>query len=218
MSSDYEMWITWDNDTQRFPIRPLPEKIEIDNGTSHQTIDLVGTGKVVIPAERGIKSVKFTSFFPSAGFTGLAHKSVRNPQTLINILTHVMNNRQPVRFIFTGCQLNFHAMLKINYNEVGGDVGTKHYTIELYQFVQPLIRQIKVNNAGNKVVTDNGSRIDNSTGVTTYTVQKGDYLIKIARKLLGDSSRYMEIFKLNPDLIKDPNLIYAGWVLKIPPK
>lgn len=52
----------------------------------------------------------------------------------------------------------------------------------------------------------------------TYEVKLHDTLIKIAKKQLGDSSRYMEIYNANRDIIKDPNLIYPGSVLKIPAK
>lgn len=55
----------------------------------------------------------------------------------------------------------------------------------------------------------------------SYTVVKGDNLSKIAKNLLGDANRYPEIIALNkdkyPSLEKNPNLIYAGWVLKMPP-
>lgn len=50
----------------------------------------------------------------------------------------------------------------------------------------------------------------------TYTVVKGDCLWKIAKKLLGDGSRWGELFDLNRDQISNPNLIYPGQVLAIP--
>lgn len=55
---------------------------------------------------------------------------------------------------------------------------------------------------------------------TEYTVVPGDYLIKICQNLLGDGSRWHELVELNkdryPSLLSNPNLIYAGWVLRIP--
>ena len=50
----------------------------------------------------------------------------------------------------------------------------------------------------------------------TYTVKKGDCLWNIAKLLLGDGSRYTEIYALNRDKITNPNLIYPGQVLTIP--
>jgi|YNPNPStandDraft_1061719.scaffolds.fasta_scaffold04237_8 nucleoid-associated protein YgaU len=50
----------------------------------------------------------------------------------------------------------------------------------------------------------------------TYVVKSGDSLSKIARDQLGDASRWPEIFELNKDKIKDPNLIYPGQELTLP--
>ncbi len=49
-----------------------------------------------------------------------------------------------------------------------------------------------------------------------YTVQRGDNLYKIAGTQLGAGERWSEIYELNKDIIKDPSLIYAGQVLKLP--
>ena len=51
---------------------------------------------------------------------------------------------------------------------------------------------------------------------TTYTVQKGDTLSKIAKETLGDANRYPEIFEANKPMLKDPDRIYPGQVLRIP--
>jgi nucleoid-associated protein YgaU len=50
-----------------------------------------------------------------------------------------------------------------------------------------------------------------------YTVKKGDYLSKIAKEVYGDASKYMVIFEANKPMLKDPDLIYPGQVLRIPP-
>jgi nucleoid-associated protein YgaU len=51
---------------------------------------------------------------------------------------------------------------------------------------------------------------------TTYTVQAGDTLSKIAKEKLGSASSYMEIFNANKDQLSDPDKIQPGQVLKIP--
>ena len=50
----------------------------------------------------------------------------------------------------------------------------------------------------------------------TYTVQSGDTLGKIAREMYGNSSKYTAIFQANTPMLKDPNTIYPGQVLRIP--
>ncbi len=52
---------------------------------------------------------------------------------------------------------------------------------------------------------------------TFYTVQKGDYLSKIAKEIYGDPMKYPVIFEANKPMLSDPDLIYPGQVLRIPP-
>lgn len=49
-----------------------------------------------------------------------------------------------------------------------------------------------------------------------HTVVRGDSLSKIAKAYLGSANRYPEIFEANKPMLKDPNLIYPGQVLRIP--
>lgn len=52
--------------------------------------------------------------------------------------------------------------------------------------------------------------------VQSYTVAKGDTLSKIAKKFYGNANHWKRIHEANKDLIKNPDLIQIGWVLKIP--
>lgn len=51
-----------------------------------------------------------------------------------------------------------------------------------------------------------------------YTVQKGDNLSRIAKNLLGDANAWKQIFEANRDSLDDPDKIFPGQVLKIPPR
>jgi nucleoid-associated protein YgaU len=51
-----------------------------------------------------------------------------------------------------------------------------------------------------------------------YTVKKGDNLSTIAKEHYGAASKYMMIFEANKPMLKDPDKIYVGQVLRIPPK
>ena len=50
-----------------------------------------------------------------------------------------------------------------------------------------------------------------------YEVKKGDSLSKIAKKFYGNAMKYPVIFEANKPMLKDPDLIYPGQVLRIPP-
>lgn len=49
-----------------------------------------------------------------------------------------------------------------------------------------------------------------------YTVAKGDTLSKISAHFYGKGRYYRTIFEANKPLLKDPNKIYVGQVLRIP--
>ena len=52
---------------------------------------------------------------------------------------------------------------------------------------------------------------------TFYTVKSGDTLGKIAKQVYGDAGKYPVIFEANKPMLKDPNKIYPGQSLRIPP-
>jgi nucleoid-associated protein YgaU len=61
---------------------------------------------------------------------------------------------------------------------------------------------------------DSGS---SSTATKIHEVKPGDSLSKIAKEEYGDASKWKLIFEANQDILKDPNKIYPGQQLKIPP-
>lgn len=49
-----------------------------------------------------------------------------------------------------------------------------------------------------------------------HTVEKGDTLSKIAKQYYGDANKYNKIFQANQPMLKNPDQIYPGQVLRIP--
>lgn len=54
-------------------------------------------------------------------------------------------------------------------------------------------------------------------GERTYTIEKGDTLSKIAKEHLGHASAWKQIFEANRDVLDDPDRIFPGQVIKLPP-
>lgn len=50
-----------------------------------------------------------------------------------------------------------------------------------------------------------------------YTVKSGDNLSKIAKAVYGDANKYPLIFEANKPMLSDPDKIYPGQSLRIPP-
>ena len=76
--------------------------------------------------------------------------------------------------------------------------------------------EVPVVQQDDSVVLDKSANNGNNKG-TTYVVQPGDNLSKIATQIYGNAGRYKDIYENNKDLIgANPNMIKAGMVLTIP--
>src|SRR6185295_2132811 len=66
-------------------------------------------------------------------------------------------------------------------------------------------------------VTDQMTVEQSAPEAQYYTVVKGDNLSKISKQYYGDPNKYTKIFEANKPMLKSPDLIYPGQVLRIPP-
>ena len=74
------------------------------------------------------------------------------------------------------------------------------------------------NNEGIAAVDDQLEVTQTEPEATFYTVVSGDTLSKIAKEHYGNAGKYMVIFEANKPMLSDPNKIYPGQVLRIPPQ
>jgi nucleoid-associated protein YgaU len=51
-----------------------------------------------------------------------------------------------------------------------------------------------------------------------HKIVDGDTLPALAQRYLGSKNRYLEIFELNQDVLRNPELLPIGRQLKIPPR
>ena len=73
------------------------------------------------------------------------------------------------------------------------------------------------NVAGVAKVNDMMSVDQSAPEATYYTVVAGDNLSKISKANYGDPNKYMKIFEANKPMLSNPDRIYPGQVLRIPP-
>jgi nucleoid-associated protein YgaU len=73
------------------------------------------------------------------------------------------------------------------------------------------------NTQGVSQVDDRMETLTAAEQANFYTVEKGDSLSKIAKEFYGDYKKYPLIFEANHPMLSDPDKIYPGQVLRIPP-
>jgi nucleoid-associated protein YgaU len=73
------------------------------------------------------------------------------------------------------------------------------------------------NVAGVEKVDDQLTVLNPAPEAKYHTVVSGDNLSKIAKAFYGDANKYPVIFEANKPMLKHPDKIYPGQVLRIPP-
>ena len=72
------------------------------------------------------------------------------------------------------------------------------------------------NTAGIAAVDDQMTVENPEPEATFHAVEKGDTLSKIAKEVYGDPMKYPVIFEANKPMLKHPDKIYPGQVLRVP--
>lgn len=73
------------------------------------------------------------------------------------------------------------------------------------------------NSAGIAQVDDKMDVENKEPEAVFHTVERGDTLSKISKEHYGDPNQYPLIFEANKPMLDDPDKIYPGQVLRIPP-
>ena len=99
---------------------------------------------------------------------------------------------------------------------VQGDAATVKGSVDSQEIREKIVL-ILGNTAGIARVDDQMTVEAPEPEATYYTVASGDSLSKIAKAHYGDAMKYPVIFEANKPMLSDPDKIYPGQVLRIPP-
>ena len=99
---------------------------------------------------------------------------------------------------------------------INGDVATLNGTAKNQETREKVILVVG-NTAGIAGVEDEMAVEIEEPVATFHTVERGDTLGKIAKKVYGNAMKYPVIFEANKPMLTHPDKIYPGQVLRIPP-
>lgn len=208
-----------------FPV--LPKKIEFKtNGTRFGTYNIIDFGEVIIPSGENLRTFKWTSIFPGVNHY-LPYQSVDtplDPKQYQSILSEWKAYGSKLILLIAGTPI-FHLVYLKDYSiDYAGAWGDFEYTVE---FVDR--REIQVTSEANAKTTESKPQTERIAEQSkTYTVVSNDTLWGIAQNLLGDGTRWKEIYNLNQDAIEETakkygrtssengHWIYPGTTLHIP--
>ncbi|WP_125153095.1 LysM peptidoglycan-binding domain-containing protein [Clostridium rectalis] len=219
----YKMYLGINDGEEGFTLPVLPEKIEFNEDGDNKTYDIINLGEINTINLPKLTEISFESFFPRHKGPYVSSEQLFEPSFYIAKIREWRNKKQKIRFIFVGGQVEINDLFSIeNFKceEHGGEVGDIYYSVELKRYKKYTAKKVSIITKKNvkSIVKTNSPppRQNNKIKPKTHTVTGNDTLWHIAKRYLGNGARWKEIYNLNKDKIKNPNLIYTGQVLRLP--
>ncbi|EAZ87192.1 LysM peptidoglycan-binding domain-containing protein [Lysinibacillus fusiformis] len=220
-------------DDLQFPIAPSELALKI-NGRN-ETVVLMNEGEVNVIKKTGLTNIEFEVLLPNVNYPFAVYPNGFQPAAFyLSKLKKLKISDKPFRFLVnrmlpTG-NLLFDTNMTVSIEDYeikesadnGFDVIVR---IQLKQYREYGNKKInlkpatKANNAGSSAKTVSKAVVEQKRPTTgketpkTHTVKAGETLWAIAKKYLGDGSKYTELAKINN--ISNPNVIKPGQVIKL---
>ena len=209
------------------PVTPGALSTKI-NG-ANQTMTLINEGEINLLKAPGLSEVSFELLLPHTAYS-FCNGTPLPIDAYLGKLERLMTEKKPFQFIINRTRpdgsLLYNSNLTVSLEEyeieedaedLGFDV---RVSVELKQWREYGTKKLKLSasdESGGQAASVTQERPAQSAPKReSYTVQSGDCLWNIAKKYLGDGSRYQEIYDLNKNKITNPNLIYPGQTLALP--
>lgn len=220
----YKMYL----DGVLMPITPSKVKVKINN--QNETLTLINGEEINILKAAGLSDVSFDLLLPQVPYP-FTNGGAQPADYYLSLLERLKTAKEPFQWILNREKPNgsrlFYTNLTVGMEdyqitddaEEGFDITV---TVSLKQYRHYGTKTVTIQPAPTPATKPTATveppkrETSQAPKQSTYTVKSGDCLWNIAKKYLGDGSRYNEIYSLNKDKIKNPNLIYAGQVLTLP--
>lgn len=218
----YAVFFDKNNETIRLPVNP--ESIKIEKGQAVETYDVLKLGKVSISS--GVEPDKYSleAELPGKHYRYVVTSGDFKPADFyLNKFKEWMEAKEPVRFIKNnseGDDLSTLVLIEsLDISEKAGEEGDYIISFNLIEYKSFGKKEVLISGQGptnvrQTVITTPSAREGKPLIPKTYTVASGDTLWGIAKRFLGDGSKYPQLLKLNPG-IKNPALIRVGQVISL---
>ena len=198
-----------------------PSKIETKIKGNNKTVNLINEGNINILKLPELTEFSFDALLPNSKYPFAVNDT--KPNVFLSKFESLMVGRRPFQLIIIRTnprnEILFATNIKVSLEEYkikedakdGFDI-TVALDFKQYKDYGTKVARI----VGNQATQENVRSADSAPEAKTHKVVKGDCLWNLAKKYLGDGSRYNEIYELNKDIVSNPNRIYVGQTLKLP--
>ena len=201
-----------------------PAEIRTRTESRNKAVYILNFGEMNLAKKPGLQEISFTVLLPGRVYSFVQTEGIfHEPEFYLNLFSEYKAAGKTVQLIVfrrlaDGTQIfcgNMEVLLEdYTVTEKGGEQGD--FWVELrwkeYRGAKSIRYDMKTE-GGQTALIEQGQARESRTPTGTYTVRKGDCLWAIAKRELGDGTRYREIAEKNG--IADPSRIFPGQILKL---
>lgn len=219
-----DIYITDIKSGTRVALSMLPTTVKLKASGKYQSYDIINVGEVKVPKGQKLTDISWNNaILPGAKRKNMSYVKRQHwkaPNEIISTIENWRKNGTRLKLMVTETALNHDVYLDSFTAEAVGGNGDYEYSISFMEAKEMIV--YTVNELGMQPLSPTNNNVSSGTRTSppkksTHTVVKGDTLWGIAKKYLGNGSRYMEIYNANKATIgSNPNLIRPGQVLTIP--
>ncbi|WP_431030131.1 LysM peptidoglycan-binding domain-containing protein [Lysinibacillus sp. LZ02] len=211
----------------QIPVPPPKMTMTINN--KNETVTLINEGEVNILKKPGLTDIQFELVLPNNRYPYAVYPNGYQPASYyLDVLEQLKVSQEPFQFILNRTKpdgsLLFDTNMTVSLEEyVPEDDAEEGFDIRvaitLKQFKpfgtkKLVIQQVAgVSTVNTKVTVEKTRSIQGKQKPKMHTVKKGDTLWAIAKRYLGDGSKYPQLAKLNN--MANPNVIKVGQVIRL---
>jgi nucleoid-associated protein YgaU len=210
---------------------PLPpEKIPIKYGGQNKTVNLINGEEINLVKPFGLAEISIDVIIPQMDYpSAVWDGSIDGAEDFLEKLQELREEQTPFEFTVIRQGMGENSLFDTSMDVILEDYKVSDDVSEGLDLIVSLTMK-EYKSYGTKImnftivedkqeiesIQQEGERQGVPAQVKNYTVVKGDCLWSIAKKQLGNGSRWQEIHNLNRDKITNPNVIYPGQVLTMP--
>ena len=188
-----------------------PSELSIKVGSNNKVITLIGEGDINLLKSPSLIEVEFDARFPMRKYP--YSREVSDFQAYFDFFKKLKEDKKSVRFIVARTTPHgkrtwdtnlLVALEDFEINEDADEGDDVIVSFKLKQYKEYGVKTLKASNAlpTTTSTSDSPRSNDKSTSNQSYTIQSGDCLWNIAKKLYGDGSKWTKIYEANKSTIE----------------
>ncbi|MEK5089038.1 LysM peptidoglycan-binding domain-containing protein [Paenibacillus sp. FSL M8-0228] len=233
---EHGIFLSYNNQEEAFRIPVNPEELSVKEAGDGSTYKIVGGDEINAIQSRKLTEISFSSFLPGQLYPFVNGDELLPIPEYIALITKWMDAKRPIRFIYSAISFEPGAQkspqeIAINmpvtieefeWKPVAGTSDIEYsITFKKYVFysaVQAKVKQTTTKAGAKKTTTTKtkAKRPSEKAKPKSVKVKAGDTLWIIAKKYLGDGSRYKDIQTLNKITNAQAKRLKVGQVLRLP--